>query len=133
MTNLTIEAIYTKQDEQVPEYLIVVFNTNQGLYQVGYGHFYKAKDINLGDFVKSKFLDNLQSKYGILEIVDLRVTYDNDMYFLISNKFLLVLGFTLSSTTEHNINEFWVEEDIYDSNRNALDNFFELDKVALLS
>jgi len=131
--NITIEAIYTKQDEQIPEYLVIVFETNQGLYQVGYGHFYKATDINLNDFVKSDFLNALKSKYGNLEIVDLRVTYDNDMHFLISNKFLLILGFTPSSTTKHSINEFSVEEDIYGSNKGALSDFLELNKVALHS
>src|SRR5688572_30488813 len=100
-----IESIYTKQNEQIPEYLVVVFETNQGLYRVGYGQFEKASDVNLDDFKQRDFLDELKSKYGSLEISELRVTYDNDMYFLISDKFLLVLGYTLSSETEHSINE----------------------------
>src|SRR5687768_10292445 len=133
MTNLIIEAIYTKQDDQIPEYLNVVFKTNYGLYQVGYGHFDEAKDINLTDFAENEFVEKLKNKYGVLEIVDSRVTYDNDMHFLISNKLILILGFTLNSTTEHSINEFWIEEDIYGSNSGALSDFFELDKVALPS
>jgi len=131
MTSLNIEAIYTKQDEQVPGYLVAIFKTNQGLYQVGYGHFDKLQDINLNEFFENDLVERLKRKYDLLEIVDSRVTSDNDMHFLISNKFILVLGFTLSSTTEYSINEFWIEEDIYGANGNALTNFFELDKVTL--
>ena len=131
MANLTIKSIYTKQDEQIPEYLVVVFETNHGLYQVGYGHFDLVTGLNLLDFAKQDFLEELKSKYGVLEIIDLRVTYDNDMYFLVSNKFLLVLEFTLSSMTEHSINEFRIEEDIHGSNSSSLSDFYKLDKVAL--
>lgn len=53
------------------------------------------------------------------------------MYFLISNKFLLVLGFTLNSSTENSINELWIREDIYSSNKNELNGFYELDKIVL--
>ena len=130
MANLTIESIYTKQDEQTPEYLVVVFETNQGLFKVGYGQFEKLSDINLENFQRD-FLDELKSKYGILEILDLRVTYDNEMYFLISNKFLLVLGYTLSSETEYSTNEIWIEEDIHGANQEELKEFYELNKVNL--
>lgn len=111
--------------------MAVVFETNKGFYRAGYGHFDKLDGINLLDFTNRDLLEGLKSKYGILEIVDLRVTYDNDMYFFISNKFLLVLGYTLSSETEHSINEFWLEEDIHGSNNNALNDFYELRKVTL--
>jgi len=131
MASLTIESIYTKQNNDIPEYLDVVFETNQGFNRVGHGHFDKIYDINLSDFTHCDFLDNLKSKYGILEITDLRVTYDNEMYFLVSNKFLLILGYRLSSETKYSINEFWFEEDIYGSNNCSLTDFYELEKLTL--
>ncbi len=130
-TNLIIESIYTRQDKEIPEYLVVIFETNKGFFQVGYGHFNKVSHFSLHGYQKQEFVEVLKGKYGKLEIVDLRVTYDNDMYFLVSNSFLLVLGFVLNSTTEHSINEFWTTEEIYGRNRNVLIEFYELGKVML--
>lgn len=131
MHNHYINTIYTKRDEDIPEYLDVIFETNQGFFEVGYGHIKKVIDPTLDSFVKQDCIEELKTKYGQLEILDMRTTYDNDMYFLISNKFLLVLGFALSSSTENSINEFWIREDIYGSNKNELNDFYELDKIVL--
>ena len=131
MDSFILESIYTKQDEQVPEYLVVVFETSKGFYHVGYGSIRKAVDLNLSDFTYHDQLEALKNKYETLEITDVRVTYDNDMYFLISGKFLLVLGFSLDTYTKHSINEFWLEEDIYGSNSEALVYFYELEQVTL--
>ncbi|GEM_PF-3343192 len=131
MFNHCINTIYTKNDEQISEYLVVVFETNYGFYKVGHGIVTKIIDFNPTGYIKEDFLENLKVKYGSLQITDLRVTYDSNMYFFISNSFLLVLGFTLSSETENSVNEFWIEDDLQNSNKSILNDFYQLNKVVV--
>lgn len=130
MEDIILEDIYTRPDKLVPEYLEVVFSTNNGFYEVEGTSITKLSFPDLKNFTRLDFLDNLKAKYGILRIADSRITYDNDKYFLIGNNtFLLVLGYELNSYLEHSIQCFWIIEDILDLNKKEYDNFIQLDKL----
>jgi len=74
-------------------------------------------------------IDTFRQKYGRLCIEEVRRTYDNDMYLLISGKFILVIGYILNSNFEHSIQEFRFIENIQSSNKSELDYFNKLDIV----
>lgn len=78
-------------------------------------------------------IDKLKEKYGNLNIEEVRRTYDNNMYFLISGKFILAIEYALNSNFEHSVQEFRIIEDIDGLNKIELDDFKELDIVELPS
>lgn len=129
MRDIILDDIYTRSDKLIPEYLEVLFSTNNGLYEVGVSSITKFSIPILNNFTRLDFLDNLKEKYGALKIADTRITYDNDKYFLIGDVFLLVLGYELNSYSEHSTQCFWVIEGIHDLNKNEYAEFIQLDKL----
>ena len=78
-------------------------------------------------------IDTLNEKYGKLCIDEIRETYDNDMYFLISGKLLFVIEYVLNSNSEFSIQEFRIIENINSSSKTDFDYFKELDIVEIAS
>ena len=78
-------------------------------------------------------IDSLKEKYGNLKIEEVRKTYDNNMYLLISGKFILAIEYVLNSNFEHSVQEFRIIEDIEGLNKTELDDFKELEIVELPS
>jgi hypothetical protein len=126
MPMLIIESVYTKADENIPGYLEVLFEMNLGFYKAGVCTFQKINEYDLTMYDKSEFITDLKAKYGQLAISEMRITYDNDKYFLISSSFLLVLGYRLDSAGKDS-NEFWIIEDLHGSNKHDLEEFYAMD------
>jgi len=129
MIDIILQDIYTRPDKSIPEYLEVLFSTNDGIYNVGVTSVSKSAVPNLDNFIRLDFLDNLKAKYGELKIVDSRITYDNDKYFFIADRFILILGYELNSYSEHSTQCFSIIEDIHDLNKNEYEEFIQLDKL----
>ena len=49
MSNFILESIYSKPNKETPSYLDVIFKTNQGLFNIGYGRFDKILENNLSE------------------------------------------------------------------------------------
>ena len=126
MQNIIIEEIYTRPGRAVPEYGNAFFKTNVGIFEVGVAHLKKCSDRDLADCTKASFIKELKLKYGSLVIKEARITYDSDKYFLISDKFLLVLGYQPGTYSELSTNNFWIIEDIDGANKNDFADFLEL-------
>ncbi len=129
MNDIILQDIYTRPDKSVPEYLEVLFLTNNGVYNVGVTSLSKDTLPILDNFTRLDFLDNLKAKYGELKIADARITYDNDKYFFIADQFILVLGYELNSYSEHSTQYFSIIEDISGLNKNEYEEFKQLDKL----
>ena len=78
-----------------------------------------------------KEISDLREKYGKLHIIEARKTYDNDMYLLISGKFILGIEYVLNSNYSNSVQEFRVIEDIHGSRKSEFDEFNQLDLVKL--
>jgi hypothetical protein len=100
------------------------------LFKVGYGEFKKTTEINLIEYYTEDWLINdLKNKLGILTIDDIRVTYDNDMYFLLSGSIILVIGFVPNTYSEISDQIFWTIDDLDGSNKQEAEDLRELRKV----
>ena len=132
MQNLFIEEIYTRPDKTIPEYGDAFFKTNAGIFEVGVAHIKKCIDCDLSDCTKVNFINELKLKYGPLVINEARITYDSNKYFLISNKFLLVLGYEVNTYSEISTNCFWIIEDIDGVNKSDFADFLELDMLKFM-
>jgi len=133
MDNLELINIFYRQNKDVAEYRDIFFETDLGMigvYGIGF-KFVDSSSIQSTDRLHE--LDEFRKKYGTLYIVEARGTYDNNLYLLISGKFILAIEYIPNSTFEHSVQEFRVIEDIYDSNKAELDDFEELDIVKLPS
>lgn len=129
MFEIILQDIYTRPDTSIPEYLEVLFSTNDGIYNVGVTSLSKYTVPNVDNFIRLDFLDTLKAKYGELKIVDSRITYDNDKYFFIADQFILKLIYELNSYTEHSTQCFSIIEDVDDLNKNEYEEFIQLDKL----
>jgi len=131
MKKIELVDIYYRQNADVKEYLDIYFNTTVGVLKNNI----TSLDIVLIDtFYSSNRLvemDTMKEKYGNLFIEEARKTYDNDMYLLISNKWILAIEYVLNSTSEHSFQEFRFIEDINASNKDQLIFFESLEKVKL--
>jgi hypothetical protein len=85
----------------------------------------------LREFTRIEEINMLREKYGRLYINEARKTYDNNIYILISNKFILAIEYILNSSFTYSLQEFRVIEDIYDSNKTELDEFKELEIIKI--
>ena len=81
MSNLVLESIYSKYNTEVSSYLDVLFETNKGMFKIGYGLFEKYLEKDLSIYDKDE-LAKFKSEYGVLIIDDARVDYDNSMFLL---------------------------------------------------
>ena len=129
MGTLILQEIYSKPNSDVPQYLDVLFLTDNGIYEVGNGTFCKKAINETTGYTQEDFTKELKTKYGPLHINEMRVTYDSDTYFLIANTFLLVLGYELNTYASHSVQCFWLIEDIFGLNRAAYDEFMLLNEL----
>ncbi|HTE32691.1 MAG TPA: hypothetical protein VK666_20060 [Chryseolinea sp.] len=133
MKSLELINIFYRQNKDVAEYRDIFFETNMGMIEV-YGVGFEFVDSSrMQSTDRLHELDEFKKKYGNLYIVEARGTYDNNLYLLISGKFILAIEYILNSTFEHSVQEFRVIENIHGSNKAEFDEFKELDFVKLPS
>jgi hypothetical protein len=126
---LLLKNIYTKPNGQVPSYLDVIFDTSNGLFRVGFGELRHQQSIDLSDYSENPLPTCLKNDRDVITIDDIRVTYDNDMYFLLSGRCILVMGYVPNTYSEVSQQTFWIIDEIYGTNRSDLDEFMELEKA----
>jgi hypothetical protein len=117
------------QNKDVAEYKDIFFETNLGIFKNNLTSIDIQENINLKGFDRLVELDEFKEKYGELFIDEIRITYDNNMYLLISQKIFLAIEYVPNSYFEHSVQEFRIIEDIYDLNKNEFDDFKELDII----
>lgn len=109
----------------------IFLETDIGVLKVYVGSFGFVNPDNLQSTKRLNELDKFKEKYGKLCIDEARVTYDSNLYLLISGKFILAIKYILNSTFEHSVQEIRIIDDIYDLNKIEFDEFKELDDVKL--
>jgi hypothetical protein len=133
MSNIYLNNIYYQQNKEVKEYKDIFLEIDTGVLKVYITSLNFVSIDNLQSMNRLNEMDALKEKYGKLYIEEVRRTYDNDMYLLISGKFILVIEYVLNSNFEHSVQEFRIIEDIHGSNKKDLDDFKKFDIVKLPS
>ena len=131
MSRIYLNSIYYLQNKEVKEYKDIFLETDRGILKVYITYLDFVNINNLQSMSRLNEIDALKEKYGKLYIEEVRRTYDNDMYLLISGKFILVIEYVLNSNFEHSIQEFRVIEDIHSSKKTELEDFKQLEIVEL--
>ncbi len=131
--NITLNDIYYRQNENVLEYKDIFLATSIGVVRVYAASLDFVNDDYLQLTQRLNEIDDLREKYGNLNIDEVRKTYDNNIYFLISGKFLLAIEYILNSNFKYSVQEFRIIEDIDGLNKAELEDFNELDIVELPS
>ena len=131
MSRIFLQDVYYCQNKEIKEYMDIFLKTDIGILQPYGFSFGLVNPDNLQSTNRLSELDKLKEKYGKLCIDEARVTYDSNLYLLISGKFILAIEYILNSTFEHSVQEIRIIDDIYDSNKIEFDEFKELDVVKL--
>ena len=131
MTRIFLQDVYYCQHKEIKEYMDIFLETDIGILQTYGFSFGLVSPDNLQSTNRLSELDKLKEKYGKLCIDEARVTYDSNLYLLISGKFILAIEYILNSTFEHGVQEIRIIDDINDSNKIEFDEFKELDVVKL--
>ena len=131
MSRIYLNSIYYLQNKEVKEYKDIFLETDRGILKVYITYLDFVNINNLQSMSRLNEIDALKEKHGKLYIEEVRRTYDNDMYLLISGKFILVIEYVLNSNFEHSIQEFRVIEDIHSSKKTELEDFKQLEIVEL--
>jgi hypothetical protein len=130
MNKLQLKNIYYRKNQEIEEYRDIFIETNKGVLEAG-ALLDLVEEEGLLSMTRLEKLDILKKTYGELYINEARRTYDNDLYFLISDSFLLVIEYVLTSTSKLSIQEFRLIEDIHSTNQNELLGFKEMDLIDL--
>lgn len=133
MSNIEIVNIYYRQKKDIPEYMDVFFETNIGIlkYNITSLDFRDCNELNNMNRIEE--IDGLKKTYGRLYIDEVRITYDNNMYLLISKKIILAIEYVMNSNFKNSVQELRIIKDINDSNKKEFEDFKELDIVKLPS
>ena len=138
MSNKTIEQLgvnkyFLSANEDVTEFKDIYFETSIGVLKHNVTRIDFDDCNSLGKMCRVEEIDRLRKKYGKLYINEARKTYDNNMYLLISEKFILAIEYILNSSFTNSIQELRVIEDIQGNNMTEFDDFKELDVIELPS
>lgn len=130
-----LKEVYYSESREINGYKDIFLQTSSGILRL-YGTTFRIvsdTDSDLQSRIRLTELDTFKNKYGDLYITEIRKTYDNDIYILLSEKLILAIEYNLNSNFENSIQEFRFIEDIYNSNKAEFDNFKELDIIDLSS
>lgn len=106
MSKPELKNIYYRQNKDVEEYMDVFFETDKGVLQANYARMNEAIIEKDPEFNRLEIIDVMRTRYGKLYLEEVRRTYDNDMFFLLSGKFILAIEFVLNSNFKHSTQEF---------------------------
>ncbi len=129
MNNLELINIFYRRNKDIPEYMDIFFETNFGILKYNITSLDFSEFNKFGEMNRAEEIDKLRNKYGKLYIDETRITYDSNMYLLISGKFILAIEYILNSSFIRSVQEFRVIEDIHGSNKSDFEDFKELDII----
>jgi len=133
MIHLELNNIYYTSNSDVIEYKDIFLDTNLGVLLLSV----TSLDVTTANDLQAKNrldeVDRMKEKYDKLYIQEVRRTYDNDMYFLIAGKFILVIEYLLNSNFNYSTQEFRIIENIHTANKAEFDSFKEMDIIELPS
>lgn len=133
MSRIYLKEIYYCQNKEIEAYKEVFLETDIGILKVNITSLDFENINDVKSLSRLNEIDIFKKKYGDLYIEEVRRTYDNDIYLLISGKFILVIEYVLNSNFQHSVQEFRIIENIDSSNKIEFDDFKELDIVKLPS
>ncbi len=128
---LELHNIYYKQSESVPEYMDILFSTSIGMLKYNITSLDKVNNADLRTFENVKQIGELINKDGSLFIDEVRTTYDNNMYILLSGKVIIAIEYIMNSDVGGSIQEMRLIDALEGANKAELDLFYELDLIAL--
>ncbi len=131
MERVQLIDVYFCQNALIKEYLDIYFETTAGVLKHNITCLNISQVENFNSYQRLVFIDEMKEKYGHLIIDDVRKTYDNDMYLLISSKWILAIEYVLNSESEQSIQEFRYIEDLQGKNSYELEAFESLERIIL--
>ncbi len=131
MSRLLLKEVYYRQNKDIREYLDIYFETNLGILKNNLQSLDLIKFNELGELTRVEELDRIREKYGDLYIDEVRITYDSNMYILVSGKFIFAIEFIPNSNFNHSVQELRIIENIYSENKIEYDDFKELEILKL--
>jgi hypothetical protein len=133
MVYIELINIYYRQTKDIPEYLDIFFETNIGMLKLNIRTIHLIEYSDLEGMTRAEEIETFRGIYGPLYINEARVSYDNNIYILISGKLILAIEYSLNSNFKYSVQEFRVIENIHTSNKHEFDDFKELEIVQLPS
>ena len=131
MNRIYLKDVYYRQNKKIKEYKDIFLETDIGILKI-FPAALNLEVINeLHTLDRLYELDSFKTKYSELWIEEVRRTYDSDIYLLVSDKFLVVIEYTLNSNFEDSTQEFRIIDNIKSSNKSELDTFNELEIIQL--
>lgn len=131
MSRILLKNVYYVQNKDTEEYMDIYFETNLGTLKNNLTSLDFTEHEGLKEMNRLEELDKFRKKYGTLYIDEVRVTYDSNMYILISKKIILVIEYILNSNFKQSVQEFRVIDNIDSLNKTEFIEFKELDIVKL--
>ena len=126
-----LNSIYYCQNYDINEYMDILLETDQEWLKLNITSFDKVLPEKMKSMEKLDEFELMKEKYGALYINDIRRTYDNDIYILLSEKLFLIIEYALSSNSNLSVQQFRFVEDIQNVNKKVLDFFKELHPVKI--
>ena len=131
MNRIYLKDVYYRPNKKIKEYKDIFLETDIGILKI-FPAALNLEVINeLHTLDRLYELDSFKTKYSELWIEEVRRTYDSDIYLLVSDKFLVVIEYTLNSNFEDSTQEFRIIDNIKSSNKSELDTFNELEIIQL--
>jgi hypothetical protein len=129
--SIELKNLYYHSNREIKEYKDIFLETDIGIIGVNVTCLDFVVVDNLNSMYRLNEIDALREKYGQLYIEEVRKTYDNDIYMLMSGMFILAIEYALNSDFEHSIQQFRTIEDIRYLNKQEFNDFKELDLLNL--
>jgi hypothetical protein len=109
----------------------ILFSTSIGMLKYNITSLDKVNNADLRTFENVKQIGELINKDGSLFIDEVRTTYDNNMYILLSGKVIIAIEYIMNSDVGGSIQEMRLIDALEGANKAELDLFYELDLIAL--
>ena len=131
MNNIELINVYYQENKSVTGYMDIFLETNIGFLK------HNVTSLNITEPPETKYLfkvnniPELKNKYGKLYIIECRLTYDNNMYLLLSGIIILAIEYILNPNLRGTIQEIRFIEFLDGINICELNDFKDLDIIPL--
>src|SRR5262245_14129171 len=117
MNNIELLNIFYRQNKDVVEYKDIFFQTSVGALKHNITSVDSTEYNMFREMTRLEEIDKLRKVYGKLFINEARKTYDNNLYLLISGKFIFAIEYVLNSSFPNSTQEFRIIEDLHGKNK----------------
>jgi hypothetical protein len=129
LNNILLNHILYQKNKEKGEIQDIFLDTSIGVFKIYPACFDLVLIDNINLMNKIIEIEDLKQKYANLYISEVRRSYDNNLYLLISDKLIIAIEYVFNSYSKNSIQEFRIIDNIYDSNLADFEEFKEQDVV----